>query len=155
MNCIYTVLLSDDLRDRINKTVSYYHLIAWILPFVFTITIWAMSEVDGNSMTGICFVGFRNPAVRIGLVICPFGCIIAMSLFFFLAGILRLNAVMRDKLLNNKDRMKLQSIRKNTITRCGLTFFFISVGFMLQFNEYQHASIWSQSLNDMILYVIG
>lgn len=137
-------------RDRIDKKKSYFHLIAWIMPFVLTITVLVLSEVDGNSMVGICFVGFRNHTVRIGLVLFPVSCLLMLSASFFLAGMLRLNTFKKN-VHNNKASIKLQSIKSNVITRCATTILFIGAWIIFQFYEFDNATIWTQSLNDMIL----
>lgn len=59
------------IQDRIDKKSAYFHLIAWCVPLVLTVTIMALGNIDGNSMTGICFVGYANHAARAGFVLAP------------------------------------------------------------------------------------
>lgn len=59
------------IKDRIDKKGSYFHLIAWCLPIVLTVTIMTLGQVDGNSVTGICFVGYVNHTARALFVLGP------------------------------------------------------------------------------------
>lgn len=59
------------IQDRVDKKRTYFHLIAWSLPLILTITTMALGEIDGNYVSGICFVGYVNPAARIGLLLAP------------------------------------------------------------------------------------
>ncbi|CAF5144522.1 unnamed protein product, partial [Rotaria sp. Silwood1] len=36
---------------------SYYHLIAWLLPCFQTITILILNGIDGDPISGICYIG--------------------------------------------------------------------------------------------------
>jgi len=55
----------DKIQDRIDKKSAYFHLIAWCVPLVLTVAIMALGRIDGNSMTGICFVGYADHASKI------------------------------------------------------------------------------------------
>lgn len=59
------------IQDRIDKKSAYFHLLAWCLPLVLTVAIMAMGEIDGNYVTGICFVGYNNHVVRTCFVLGP------------------------------------------------------------------------------------
>lgn len=59
------------IKDRIDKKGAYFHLIAWCLPTVLTVTIMTLGEIDGNSVTGICFVGYANHTARASFVLGP------------------------------------------------------------------------------------
>ncbi|KAG8243118.1 hypothetical protein J6590_052375 [Homalodisca vitripennis] len=47
-----------------DKKGAYFHLVAWSLPLVLTITTMALGEIDGNSVAGVCFVGSINHEYR-------------------------------------------------------------------------------------------
>ncbi|CAG2055207.1 unnamed protein product [Timema podura] len=57
------------IQDKMDKKGAYFHLVAWSLPLILTITTMALGEIDGNSVVGICFVGYRNQAARAGLLL--------------------------------------------------------------------------------------
>ncbi|CAN0094337.1 unnamed protein product [Bubo scandiacus] len=51
--------LGTTYQPLLGKT-SYFHLITWSIPFVLTVAILAVAQVDGDSVSGICFVGYKN-----------------------------------------------------------------------------------------------
>lgn len=103
------LILIGSIRDRIDKESFYLHFIAWALPFVLTISIIVLSEVDGNSITGICFVGYRDRAIRTGLVLIPVGILsFGVSIFFSVKGILNLDRFKRGS-SSNQESKKLNS----------------------------------------------
>lgn len=66
------------IQERIDKKRAYFHLVAWSFPLILTITTMALGEIDGDYVTGICFVGMVNTPARIGLLLTPLAmCVIA------------------------------------------------------------------------------
>jgi len=74
------------IQDRIDKKGAYFHLIAWCLPLVLTVTIMALGEIDGNSVTGICFVGYTNHMVRAWFVLGPVFVVVLVGGYFLCRG---------------------------------------------------------------------
>lgn len=74
------------IQDRIDKKGAYFHLIAWCLPLVAAVIVMAMAEVDGNSMTGICFVGYVNQTARIYFLLLPLGILTLFGMYFLIRG---------------------------------------------------------------------
>lgn len=69
-----TWLLSAGLRwshEAIELYSSYFHLFAWGVPAIQSITIIVLREVSGEELTGLCFVGAGNPSSLLGFVISP------------------------------------------------------------------------------------
>ncbi|KFR13123.1 hypothetical protein N306_04208, partial [Opisthocomus hoazin] len=62
--------LGTTYQPLLGKT-SYFHLITWSIPFVLTVAILAVAQVDGDSVSGICFVGYKNYRYRAGFVLAP------------------------------------------------------------------------------------
>lgn len=123
-------------QDNLSRKAVYFHLIAWVSPFILAVSIislsqvlllsqkqqtnltvdqptdwltnqsinwlrlieptdsdwkWrqklkylctSLSKVDGNSLSGICFVGYRNMRMRIYFLLGPLGIDLAISGFF-------------------------------------------------------------------------
>lgn len=68
-----------------------------------------LSEVDGNSITGICFVGYRNRAIRNIFVLVPVAILsFGVSLFFSVKGIFNLNRFKRNS-NSSEESKKLKS----------------------------------------------
>lgn len=77
------------IQDRIDKKRAYFHLIAWCLPLVLTVTIMALGEIDGNSVTGICFVGYNNHIVRALFLLGPVLIVVLVGGYFLTRGTFR------------------------------------------------------------------
>ena len=74
------------MQDTIVKKAAYFHLMAWCIPLVLTVAIMALSEIDGNSITGICFVGYFNHSVRVAFLLVPLILAMLFGGFFLLRG---------------------------------------------------------------------
>ncbi|XP_026581913.1 smoothened homolog, partial [Pseudonaja textilis] len=65
---------------------SYFHLVTWSIPFVLTVAILAVAQVDGDSVSGICFVGYKNYHYRAGFVLAPIGLVLIIGGSFLIRG---------------------------------------------------------------------
>ena len=75
------------IQDKIDKKGAYFHLLAWCLPLMLTVTIMALGEIDGNKTTGICFVGYNNHVVRAWFVLGPVLAVLLIGGYFLTRGI--------------------------------------------------------------------
>nr|5V57_A Chain A, Smoothened homolog,Flavodoxin,Smoothened homolog [synthetic construct]5V57_B Chain B, Smoothened homolog,Flavodoxin,Smoothened homolog [synthetic construct] len=72
---------------------SYFHLLTWSLPFVLTVAILAVAQVDGDSVSGICFVGYKNYRYRAGFVLAPIGLVLIVGGYFLIRGVMTLFSI--------------------------------------------------------------
>lgn len=141
------------IQDRIDKKGSYFHLVAWSLPLVLTITIMALSEVDGSSVTGICFVGYLNHAMRASLLLGPVIGVLIVGGYFLGRGMLTL---IRLK-ITSKEIISTRASNKirETIVRMGicslLTLIFILATIVCHVNEFKNSDVWVESLRKHIM----
>ena len=78
----------------------YFHLIAWVVPAVQTIAALAVSAVDGDPVSGICYVGNQNLANLRGFVIGPLCAYLLFGTCFLVAGFVatfRVRRVIRSR----------------------------------------------------------
>ena len=68
------------------KKAAYFHMVAWSFPLVLTIATMALGEIDGNSVTGICFVGYANDEYRAGFLLVPVAIALAVGTAFLFKG---------------------------------------------------------------------
>ncbi|XP_023239668.1 smoothened homolog [Centruroides sculpturatus] len=73
-------------RDLTEGKAAYFHMVSWSLPLILTITIMALSEVNGSSIYGICFVGYINQSARGGFLLVPVALATVIGIFFLLRG---------------------------------------------------------------------
>lgn len=77
-------------QEAIASYSQYYHLVAWLIPSVKTITILAMSSVDGDSISGICYVGNHSSTDLWAFVLVPLLLYLILGLTFLAAGFINL-----------------------------------------------------------------
>lgn len=115
----------------------------------------ALSEVDGNSIAGICFVGYLNHSIRAGFLLGPLSGVLLCGGFFIGRGMFKLLALKRfaNEIKSTSASKKIHSI----IMRMGITatfaFVFVVVVIMCQVYEFRNAASWAQSLRRLIMWV--
>ncbi|XP_030040385.1 protein smoothened isoform X2 [Manduca sexta] len=141
------------IQDRIDKKAAYFHLVAWSLPLILTITTMAFGEVDGSSVTGVCFVGYVNHSMRAALLLAPLAVVLTLGGYFLLRGVFSLVAVR----VSSRDVISARAANKirQTITRCSLTAalvaIFICVTFACHIYEFRNADLWKESFKNNII----
>ncbi|XP_071558096.1 protein smoothened isoform X1 [Temnothorax nylanderi] len=143
------------IQDRIDKKSAYFHLIAWCIPLVLTVAIMALGRIDGNSMTGICFVGYADHAPKI-FVLCPVLLGVLIGGYFLCRGLytlIRLK-ISSQEIISERASSKI----KQTIVRMGLfsiaTFAAVVVTFYCHIYEIQNSQQWQQSFRSYMTCMI-
>ncbi|XP_014468938.1 PREDICTED: protein smoothened-like isoform X2 [Dinoponera quadriceps] len=144
------------IKDRIDKKGAYFHLIAWCLPIVLTVSIMTSSQIDGNSVTGICFVGYANYIARISFVLVPVFVGLLVGGYFLSRGLFTL---IRLKISSREIMSERASAKiRETIIRMGLFFIFtlaaVGVTFYCHIYEYMHSWQWRQSFRNYMVCAI-
>ncbi|KAB0338643.1 hypothetical protein FD754_024432 [Muntiacus muntjak] len=77
-----------------NKAIAgyaqYFHLAAWLIPSVKSITALALSSMDGDPVAGICYMGNQNLNLLCGFVLGPLVLYLLVGTLFLLVGFLSL-----------------------------------------------------------------
>lgn len=74
------------IQERIDKKGAYFHLVAWSLPVILTITVMASRQIDGNSVAGICFVRISYWGARVGFLLVPIAVTILIGGYYLIRG---------------------------------------------------------------------
>lgn len=141
------------IQERIDKKASYFHLIAWSIPLVLTITILAISEVDANSIVGICFVGYVNHPIRFAFVIGPVSCALLIGGYFLVRGMI----ILVNLKISSKQIISTRASKKirQSIVRMGLCsslmFIFIIITILCHIYEFKNAERWALNLTESIM----
>jgi len=141
------------IQERIDKKASYFHLVAWSIPLVLTITILAISEVDGSSMAGVCFVGYVNHPIRGGFLLGPIICSLIIGGYFLARGMATLITlkISSKQIISSRASKKI----RQSIVRMGicsiLTFVFIVITLLCHFYEFKNSFIWAENLRKLIM----
>ncbi|KAL8611398.1 hypothetical protein ACOMHN_014453 [Nucella lapillus] len=77
-------------QEAIEALSSYFHLAAWAIPAIQTIVILTMRRVDGDELTGMCYVGNQDLGALTGFVLVPLIIYLIMGTIFILAGFVAL-----------------------------------------------------------------
>ena len=76
--------------EAIQSLSSYFHLAAWAIPAILTIIILTMRRVDGDELTGMCYVGNQDPFALTWFVLIPLIFYLLTGAFFLLSGFVAL-----------------------------------------------------------------
>ena len=90
-------------HEAIENNSQFFHLVAWVIPAVKTIAILVLTEVDGDELTGVCFVGLSSESALRGFVLGPLVVYFFIGTFFLLSGFISLFRV-RSVLKNDGDK---------------------------------------------------
>ncbi|XP_078021901.1 frizzled-7-A-like [Epinephelus lanceolatus] len=96
-------------HEAIEANSQYFHLAAWAVPAVKTITILAMGQVDGDLLTGVCYVGIYNVNALRGFVLAPLFVYLFIGTSFLLAGFVSL---FRIRTIMKHDGTKTEKLEK-------------------------------------------
>ncbi|CAG9827161.1 unnamed protein product [Diabrotica balteata] len=141
------------IQDRVDRKRAYFHLVAWSFPLILTITTMAIGEIDGDYVTGICFVGFLNKAARAGLLLMPLAATMVASGYIIGKGLLLLIKVK----IESREIISEHSSRKirSNIVRMGVFTIFMIVFCVITFGYhhylFENSKQWHESLQNYIL----
>ena len=101
-------------HEAIEGNSQYFHAAAWALPAAKTIAILAMHEVDGDELSGICFVGGSNLQALRGFLLAPLFVYLVLGTIFLLAGfisLVRIRSVLKHDESLKTDKLTRLMIR--------------------------------------------
>lgn len=59
--------------EAIEKKALLFHACAWGVPGILTVTLLAMNKIEGDSISGVCFVGLYNLTALRWFLLAPLG----------------------------------------------------------------------------------
>ena len=84
--------------EAIERNCQYYHLAAWAVPAIMTIAILAMGKVEGDVLSGVCYVGLWDPVSLRAFVLAPLVVCLVLGVSFLLLGfdsLFRIRTIMK------------------------------------------------------------
>ncbi|XP_003747064.1 smoothened homolog [Galendromus occidentalis] len=132
------------------------HIIAWSIPFMLTLTAMAVSEVEADSVLGICFVSQNSIYARLGFVLLPssIGILFAFALLARLEyKLMKLKSKSYDENTQRSalDDKTLENVEKAIRWLCIVLVFLsllLLVNLYCHIYEFRHASAWRRSLRE-------
>ena len=97
-------------QEAIEALSSYFHLAAWAVPAVKTIVILTMRRVDGDELTGMCYVGNQDKSALTGFVLAPLLVYLIVGSLFILAGFGALWRIRKDLKHEGTNIRKLEKL---------------------------------------------
>lgn len=101
--------------EAIDSISQYFHLVSWIIPAILTIVILSLQEVDGDYLSGVCFVGVQDLHSHNVFVLGPLLVFLLLGTFFLLAGfysMFRIRSVMKHRVSpEEKNRLEKFMVR--------------------------------------------
>lgn len=86
-------------QEAIEANSQFFHLAAWAIPAVKTIAILLMTKVEGDELSGVCYVGISDVNSLRGYVLAPLFVYFIIGATFLLAGfvsLFRVRSVLKD-----------------------------------------------------------
>lgn len=86
----------------------WFHTAAWGIPGALTVMLLALNKVEGDNISGVCFVGLYDLDALRYFVLAPLCIGVAVGLFLILAGIVSLNNVRQVIQHDERNQEKLK-----------------------------------------------
>ncbi|XP_061523435.1 frizzled-3-like isoform X1 [Phycodurus eques] len=93
--------------EAIEKKALLFHAVAWGLPGTLTITLLALNKIEGDGISGVCFIGLYDIDALRWFVLAPLCLNVAVGVSLLLVGIVALNRVRMEIPLEKENQTKL------------------------------------------------
>ncbi|NWX85296.1 FZD6 protein, partial [Nothoprocta ornata] len=94
--------------EAIAQKAMWFHAVAWGIPGFLTIMLLAMNKVEGDNISGVCFVGLYDVDASLYFVLLPLCLCVVVGLSLLLAGIISLNHVRQVIQHDGRNQEKLK-----------------------------------------------
>lgn len=76
--------------DPVEANSHCFHLLSWASSAVLTIIVLALDRIEGDFLTGVCFIGIWNPTYLLAFVLIPLTVFLLIGFFFLITGFISL-----------------------------------------------------------------
>ncbi|CAG2163508.1 unnamed protein product [Oppiella nova] len=77
-------------HEAIEAKASIFHLMSWATPAILTIIVLTLRHVDGDELTGLCYVGHHSPNALLYFVIIPLSVFSTIAVLVLIIGFISL-----------------------------------------------------------------
>ncbi|XP_061601258.1 frizzled-3-like [Cololabis saira] len=128
--------------EAIEKKALLFHAVAWGLPGALTITLLALNKIEGDGITGVCFIGLYDIDALRWFVLVPLCFNVVVGISLLLVGIVALNRVRMEIPLEKENQAKLVKfmIRMGVFSVLYLVPLLTVIGCYIY--EHNYRSIW-------------
>lgn len=141
------------IQEKVDKKGGYFHLLAWSIPLVFCVIVMVLGEIDGDSVTGTCFVGINNKIYRIIFVLIPVSISVVIGLFYLIRVLFGLLDLKKEstQVISKQAKSKIHSAAIKVIIFIILIVVFVSSMFTCYIHEYNNDHLWKESLRKYVV----
>lgn len=129
--------------EAIGSYSNLFHLVAWLLPVIKTVLVLIFRKVDGDELTGLCYVGNQDLLALTGFVLGPQFTYLIIGALFLVAGFI---ALYRIRLTIQKEGLTKTDKLDRFIIRIGVFSLLSTVPatsiIASQFYEYSNRENW-------------
>ena len=75
------------LQESIDAKSQWFHTVAWTVPSILTIVVLIMKKVEGDVLSGACFVGLWDHVALLWFVIVPLAVCLALGAVLLIVGL--------------------------------------------------------------------
>nr|XP_061820337.1 frizzled-3-like [Nerophis lumbriciformis] len=93
--------------EAIEKKALLFHAVAWGLPGGLTVTLLALNKIEGDGISGVCFIGLYDIDALRWFVLTPLCLNVVVGVSLLLVGIVALNRVRMEIPLEKENQTKL------------------------------------------------
>nr|XP_061796049.1 frizzled-3-like [Nerophis lumbriciformis] len=93
--------------EAIEKKALLFHAVAWGLPGALTVALLALNKIEGDGISGVCFIGLYDMDALRWFVLAPLCLNLAVGVSLLLVGIVALNRVRMEIPLEKDNQTKL------------------------------------------------
>ncbi|CAG2254965.1 SMO [Mytilus edulis] len=139
-------------RDDLSNKTSYFHLASWSIPLVLTIVSLAVSEIDGDSVSGICMIGYQNKGYRAGFLLVPIILVLILGMIFLVKAFKTLWALKVDTpdFISDKAKAKIKETIYRLAIFTALACVFVVITFSVHLYTFTNETEWEKHLKDYI-----
>lgn len=130
-------------HESIEKKAHYYHLIAWTLPAIQTIIFVSKNQLEGDQLSGVCYVGLLDRDNLLIYLFWPLAICLSVGTVFLVIAIIELKKI--GKMLVNKDTARQRIVMLKIVL---FGFLYVIPNFILiicYYLEYNSLDKWTLS----------
>lgn len=122
---------------------------------MFCVIVMVLGEIDGDSVTGTCFVGINNKIYGIIFVLVPISISVVIGLFYLICVLFGLMALKKEdiQVVSKQAKSKIHSTTVKVVIFMILIVTFVSSMLMCYAHEYLNDQLWKDSLRKYIVCV--
>uniref|UniRef100_A0A3Q4AB92 Frizzled-3 n=1 Tax=Mola mola TaxID=94237 RepID=A0A3Q4AB92_MOLML len=131
--------------EAIEKKALLFHAVAWGLPGALTVTLLALNKIEGDGISGVCFIGLYDIDALRWFVLAPLGLSVTVGISLLFVGIVALNQVRMEIPLEKENQTKLVKfmIRMGVFSALYLVPLLTVIGCYVY--EHTYRSIWERT----------